>query len=297
MPKLSTDFSGIRRRFNWGLVIILISVFFFADLSAAKIRKLRSPVRIAKGSQKLIYVTDFNGKRVVIYKWNRFKLKPWRQFRLKGFPLGLAVFNDKYIFVGNSSKNRVMVYDLKGERLYRFKQKSIKPNDIVVSKRKVVYVVASNEHLVKVYNFRGHLQFSFGGQGSAVGQFNFPTGISIDQKNREIVVGDFLNKRVQVFDMNGNWLKSFGGGMFMSIVDRPQGIAVDGAGNYHIVDSQQACVHVFNNQGNRTGSYGEYGKGPGQLRTPLDIVLDSVGNALVTSNRNRNIEIFKGVAK
>ncbi len=139
--------------------------------------------------------------------------------------------------------------------------------------------------------------FSFGGTGSANGEFNFPTGIALDEKNSEIVVSDFMNKRVQIFDMNGNWLRSFGGGWFMSTIDRPQGISIDKHGNYHVVDVQQACIHVFDSMGILVSSYGQYGKGPGQLRTPLDIVLHPDGSAFVTSNLNRDIEIFREIVK
>lgn len=266
-------------------------------IAAGKIKPLSSPVRIAAGNNSLLYVSDYIKKRVVIYKVNKFNLRAKKQIDIGGFPLGLAVFNDKFIFVGNSSRNQIQVYRENGKFAYKFLVRAKKPNDIAVSKMKFVYVVASDEDLIKVYGLYGKFKFSFGGTGSANGEFNFPSGIAINDINNEVIISDFMNKRVQVFDLDGNWIRSFGGGMFMSTVDRPQGISIDKNRNYHIVDAQQACIHVFNEQGTRITSYGQYGMDAGQLRTPLDIVIGKDGSAFVTSNLNRRIEIFREIAK
>ncbi len=297
MYNLSIQKQINRRVLCSSILIFFIVLLFQPALAAGKTNSLSSPVRIAISNKNFLYVSDYNKKMVVVFKINKFNLKKKKEIKIGGFPLGLAVSNDKYIFVGNSSKNIVQVFRENGKYIFKFKTKAGKPNDIAISKNRDVYVVASDENLVKVYGFYGKLKFSFGGTGSAAGEFNFPTGIAIDEINGEVVVSDFLNKRVQIFDMNGNWLRSFGGGWFMSIVDRPQGISIDKNGNYHVVDVQQACVLVFDCQGSKISSYGKYGKDSGQLRTPLDIVLHKDGRAFVTSNLNKKIEIFREISK
>ena len=50
---------------------------------------------------------------------------------------------------------------------------------------------------------------SFGKQGSGDGMFEHPLGVAVSERD-EIVVADSNNHRVQVFDSNGTFLRSFG---------------------------------------------------------------------------------------
>ncbi len=295
------------RTFVLTIFALVLIIFFAGDNlkgaenvvtgSLAKISELKSPVRIDFGKKDMIYVSDYIGKRVLIIKIHKLNLRIKKEIRVNGYPLGVAVFDDKYVFVGNESKNTVQVYRENGKYSYSLGKKVKGPNDIAISTKEKIYVVASFENMIKVFDLSGEYIFSFGNKGDGDGEFNYPTGIEIDDKNDEVIVSDFMNKRIQVFDMDGNWLRTFGGGMLFSIIDRPQGISIDKKGNYHIVDSKQACIHIFNTQGVHLGIYGEYGKKEGQLRTPLDIVFDNSGNAFVTSNLNKKVEIFRGASK
>ncbi len=89
-----------------------------------------------KGTKNLIYVSDFSRSRILVYKLNNFNLRIKKEIEVGGFPLGLAVFNDNFIFVGNASKNQVQMFNSNGRCIYKFRVKAKKPNDIAVSKRK-----------------------------------------------------------------------------------------------------------------------------------------------------------------
>ncbi|MFQ6108811.1 MAG: NHL repeat-containing protein [Candidatus Aminicenantales bacterium] len=265
---------------------------------------LQSPVRIALGSGGLIYVTDFQKNCVAVIDLTADETKIIKTIAVKGHPLGIAVDHEGWIYVGNSTNNRVEVYVPKGNfghrrPKFRLEGNIKRPNDIAIAPSGLIYVVASDENLVKIYNPDGSFHSSFGGTGDGYGQFNFPTGIAIDEVNGEVIVSDFLNRRIQVFDYDGNWLRAiYGGGMLgSSAVDRPQGLAVDEQGRIYVVDSHQACIFIVDRYGAPLATLGEYGQDKGQLRIPLDIVIDQDGNAIVTSNQNSRIEIFQGVAK
>jgi DNA-binding beta-propeller fold protein YncE len=258
---------------------------------------LISPVRIAIGNGNKIYVSDFKKKFVVIAKITKKRVKIIRTIPINGNPLGVAVDRKGWIYVGNNSNNRVEVYTPRGKFKFSLEGEIKRPNDIAIASNGLIYVVASDENLVKIYNPDGSFRSSFGGTGKNYGQFNFPTGIAIDENNMEVIVSDFLNKRVQVFDYNGNWLRTIGGGWFSSVVDRPQGIAVDEQGRIYVVDPKQACVLIFDHSGKLITTFGEYGENIGQLRIPLDIVINRKGDAFVTSYQNSRIEVFRGVAK
>jgi DNA-binding beta-propeller fold protein YncE len=258
---------------------------------------LTSPVRIAIGSGERIYVSDFKNRLIAIMKIKHEKVKLLKTIQIDGNPLGIAVDRRGWIYVGNNNKNRVEVYTPGGKFKYTLEGEIKRPNDIAIASNGLIYVVASDENLVKIYNADGSFRSSFGGSGKGYGQFNFPTGIAIDENNMEVIVSDFLNKRIQIFDYEGNWLRTIGGGWFSSVVDRPQGIAVDEQGRIYVVDPKQACVLIFGRDGKLITTFGEYGEDEGKLRIPLDIVINKKGDAFVTSYQNSRIEIFRGVVK
>jgi DNA-binding beta-propeller fold protein YncE len=64
--------------------------------------------------------------------------------------------------------------------------------------------VATNS--IQIFDHAGNIVDSFGGLGSADGQFDTPGGIAI--AGSEVFVADFGNDRVQVFDKSGNHLRT-----------------------------------------------------------------------------------------
>ena len=61
-----------------------------------------------------------------------------------------------------------------------------------------LYVVEGLSGLVQVFDRQGQLLYYFGQKGSGFGEFQLPTGLFIDSKDRVFVV-DSYNRRVQVF--------------------------------------------------------------------------------------------------
>ena len=70
-----------------------------------------------------------------------------------------------------------------------------------------------------------------GKEGSGEGLLNNPLGVAVTAKD-EVVVADNQNHRVQVFDSNGTFLRSFGRqGKNAGEFENPTGIAIDKDGN------------------------------------------------------------------
>ena len=106
---------------------------------------------------------------------------------------------------------------------------------------------------------------------------------------------------VKVFDLEGNFLRSFGGivsqgmgswkwqGKFVKL----QSLAVDSYGRLHAADCFMNSVQILDSQtGAYIDSYGMFGQEPGQLNLPLDIAIDGYGNVIVTNNGNKRVEII-----
>jgi DNA-binding beta-propeller fold protein YncE len=120
----------------------------------------------------------------------------------------------------------------------------------------------------------------------------------------ELFVADKGNYLVQVFDLQGNLIRSFGGfptkggmmgttwywkGKFISL----QSLAMDAQGNLHALDIYMNRVQILNPlTGAYIADYGEYGTGPGQLKLPLDIIINNAGDVIVANFDNRRVEMI-----
>ena len=63
---------------------------------------------------------------------------------------------------------------------------------------------------VQVIPHQYQLKFSFGSNGSGPGQFNGPYDIAVDKKTGTVAVSDYGNKRIQLFDSDGRYLREIG---------------------------------------------------------------------------------------
>ena len=119
---------------------------------------------------------------------------------------------------------------------------------------------------------------------SSPGQFNSPLGVAVDASGRYVYVVDTINRRVQKFDSNGNFLTTWGTyglseghGHF----HLPACVAVDPSGNVYVTD-QSCMVQKFDPLGNFITQWGSVGSGPGQFNNPFGIAADQLGNIYVT---------------
>ena len=144
---------------------------------------------------------------------------------------------------------------------------------------------------VKPFQFRPLLFFGKG--GSSVGMFKFPWGVTVNARD-EIAVTDQNNHRVQIFNSDGSYLRSFGReGNKEGEFRRPRGISFHiNNGNIFIADSFNHRIQIFCGKGEYMGSFGGKGRLDSQLTNPLGLSVDSDGNIIVTDAGNKLIKIF-----
>ena len=134
--------------------------------------------------------------------------------------------------------------------------------------------------------------FSFGQKGPGDGKFHRPYGVAVNDMD-EIVVADNWNHCVQVFDSNGNFLRSFGRrGENPGEFNYPNGIAIDKDRNIFISEWGNDRVQIFSWEGRYLGSFGGMGSLDSQLKCPRGLSLDSAGNIIVADTGNKQIKIF-----
>lgn len=274
--------------------------------------KFLARIAMSKNFTGDFYVTDPVVGSVFIYDSDS-NLKQ----ELKGLakPLGLAVDMNGYILVGNDGRDNVEIYDPADGRLINsFGDGFIEmPNAIIMGPNQRIYVVDSIKNTVHVYDDYYNRIGSIGSSGSGADSLNFPADavvITTDNGTSivdEIYVADQVNKRIQVYDLNGNhqgsilpppsgcsfWAKILG------LCDEPapfariQGLYLDIQNRLHVVDMFTAKVSIIDPLSHDyISSYGSYGTDAGQLRLPLDMTQNMNGESLVTDPGNNKIEIY-----
>jgi sugar lactone lactonase YvrE len=85
-----------------------------------------------------------------------------------------------------------------------------RPKGIAFDSEGDLYVVDGLWGVVQAFNRQGQLLYTFGNRGTALGEFQLPTGLFIDHSDRIYVVDSF-NRRVQIFHFYGLGKQAKGG--------------------------------------------------------------------------------------
>jgi DNA-binding beta-propeller fold protein YncE len=114
---------------------------------------------------------------------------------------------------------------------------------------------------------QGDLVWVIGGDGSDDGFFKSAMGMAYARG--ELYVADWGNNRVQVFDRDDAFLRTWGApgdgpGQFAS----PVGVGVAPDGRVYVVDTRNVRVQAFTPDGEYLFEFGQSGFGPGDLRDP-----------------------------
>jgi DNA-binding beta-propeller fold protein YncE len=251
------------------------------------------------------YVTDAKVGSVFIFNAN---LEPTAELKGLATPLGIAVNADGHILVGNDKRNNVEVYNpATGELISTFGQAELEtPSSIMIDSQGNIYVSDSGSNTIYVYDSSYQLLKNIGERGREAHQLRGPSNALLSPDETELFVLDRLNKRVQVFDIEGNWLRSvtFEGtpgtncSWFTGKCEIPgapeftrvQSMAFDTTGRLHVVDIFHAAITMFDPQtGEYLGIYGAYGEAQGELKSPSSI-LPEVNRILVVDGGKNTIE-------
>ncbi|GEM_PF-3829677 len=223
---------------------------------------LKLPSGVAIGDDEAIHVIESNLNQMHLF--NRSGVYQRSLYGLDA-PVAVAVGVAGEIYIANVGKGNVEVYAPDFSPVGKLGQgdgEFQKPVGIAVDSAGLIYVVDGREHRVKIYNADRSFKSSFGSMGTGNGQFQTPTAIVINEVTSEILIPDLValstSARVQVFDLNGVFLRSFittgtnEQGETVAFI-RPYGIAVDTLDRIYVTDGYQNVVTVYNTHGNYLG--------------------------------------------
>jgi len=118
-----------------------------------------------------------------------------------------------------------------------------------------------------------------------------PHGIAINSKGNIIISGD--SQKIQTFNSKGNFISTFGSnGYENDQFQYPYGICVDLNDNIYVCDYSNHRILIFDAEGKFISKIGSQGHGNGQFVYPIGIAINSKGNIIICENGNHRIQIF-----
>jgi DNA-binding beta-propeller fold protein YncE len=215
-----------------------------------------------------------------------------------GSPIDVACDSADNIYVTDSMRARIYVFDSKGKFLRYIggtnqEPRMQRPTGMVLDRKaQRIYVTDTLRHQVLVIGLNGSLIRAIGKRGKGPGEFNFPTALTLSSGNLYVV--DAMNFRIQALTPEGQFIRGFGKlGNQSGTLNRPKGIAADTDGNLYVVDALFETVQVFDPEGRLLYYFGATGNKPGQFQLPTGISIDDRNIIYVADSYNQRVQVFR----
>jgi DNA-binding beta-propeller fold protein YncE len=221
-------------------------------------------------------------------------------------PLGIAVDEQKHVYVVDATLRGVQIYDPTGnfERRIDLSRFTKRPSGVDVSADGArLYVVDtggvdSDDHrLVVIDGANGNLIRTIGTRGKKDGEFNLPRDVRVGS-NGLIYVTDGGNFRVQAFTQDGKHVRSWGQpGRRLGQFSRPKGISVDKDDNVYVVDAAFGNFQIFNADGELLMFVGDRSTTPepAKYMLPAGIDVDEDGRIYMIDQFFRKLDVYRPV--
>jgi uncharacterized protein (TIGR03663 family) len=185
-------------------------------------------------------------------------------------PNGIAIDpSGRFVYVADTGNHRIQKFTTDGQFIAAWGQNSVmetemgiiagfnEPWDVTVTSDGTIFVADTWNHRIQKLDTDGNPITAWGAFGQygladgRVGQGAFygPRGIAAGADGR-IYVADTGNKRLQVFDPDGQFVFQWGGGGILEgYLDEPVGIASSLNGAIYVADTWNRRVQVFDAEG------------------------------------------------
>jgi uncharacterized protein (TIGR03663 family) len=243
-------------------------------------------------------------------------------------PRGIALGPDGSVYVADAGNHRIQKFTADGELLDTWGGRSVaeeelgpprgfnEPWDVAVApegaadtgQSSTVYVADTWNHRIQrlddqgkpiaVWGFFGE----FGPNNGQAGQNAFygPRGVAVGHARLQeseaddlVFVTDTGNKRVQVFESNGDFAVQWGGGGAVEgYLDEPVGIAVGPEGDVYVADTWNRRVQVFDSGGGFLRQWPIRGWNSGLPEEKPYIAVDSQGRVYLTDPGAYRVLVF-----
>jgi DNA-binding beta-propeller fold protein YncE len=193
-------------------------------------------------------------------------------------PVNLAVDTNGWLYVVDLIRQQLVILNDKENLVGTVGEKrQNRPLDVALTGDRI-YLSDSLQHCVHVLDkaTRTNLfDIPHGADGTNVQRKLFqPINIALDQQGR-LYVSDFGAYRVQVYDPEGNYLRSIGDhGNNFGEFSRNKGVAVDHENIVYVVDAAGDMVQMFNDQGQLLMWFGGAKANQASMELPAKVLVD-----------------------
>lgn len=211
-------------------------------------------------------------------------------------PRAMTIDAHDHIYVVDMSA-RIQVFDTDGNYLrgWQTPEHALgKPVGLGIGNEGQVLVADTHYHRVLIYSPDGELRQTIGGvAGSEPGQFGLVTDVVQDREGN-YYVGEYGEcDRIQKFSSDGRFLLQWGGhGEKPGELMRPQGMAINDAGEIFVADACNHRIQVFDGQGKILRVWGGQGSDLGELYYPYGVQLAPDGTVYVAEWGNHRVQKF-----
>ena len=239
---------------------------------------------VAVDSEDRVYVTRREPPAIVVYDRDGRFLATLGENILTN-PHNIWIDSGDHLYVADTDDHTIRLFSTDGEVLRTWGTPNEtgapglpfnRPTKAMAAPSGQVFVSDGyGQHRVHRFSPDGDLELSWGEEGTGPGQFALPHDLWIDPRNR-IMVTDRENHRIQLFDVDGNFLEEW------TDIESPNNIHIDENNIIYVAESPRR-ISLFDLDGNLLARFGEEEEGPGQyVDHPHGICVDSRGDIYVT---------------
>ena len=259
--------------------------------------QLAQPNGMAVDSKGQVYVADSKVGAIFIFNTETREVELIKNKVHGHFVriIGLAMDDNDRLFVSDPGLKHVLVFNAQHKAEEVITAGMVEPGELALdTQNRLLYVSdvaldqvlvydADSLKLIRKIGTTGHKH-----ELTTPGDLAKPTGVAVD-KEGNLYVADTLNDRIEVFDADGAFIRTWGkNGDGPGYFARPKGVAIDSDGHVWVADGMQDRVQVFTNEGQLLIAMGGHGLLPGQFQGLVNIGSDNKRNRIYTS------EIYPG---
>lgn len=193
-------------------------------------------------------------------------------------PLNIAIDADGNVYIADAGRNQVIIFDKSGNYIAALgKSGEMKPRDVAVDKNKI-YVADFQTKSVRIFDRATHNFLSeIPGEQDRTNRLHClfaPTNLALDS-NGNIFVSDTGGFRVQVYDADGNFLRTIGEmGDSLGQFARIKGIALDHENRLYAADAMSQVVQIFDDKGHLLTYFGDPEANTASQNLPAKVLVD-----------------------
>lgn len=176
---------------------------------------LNSPYGLDIDARKQLYVADAGHKKVLVFSRDGHLVRTFGSDKELTNPVAVELDEPRQrVYVVNSERRQVNVYDLAGQWLFAFGGEPgagqlVMPQGLAVGPDGGIYVADAFSANVKVFSAEGGYLRKFGARDNSMGGLDHPRDLAFDSEGH-LWLADYRKSFIQIFNVKGELLLGVG---------------------------------------------------------------------------------------